>query len=671
MATRRTFITCALPYANGPIHLGHMVEHIQTDIYVRFLRSCGEDVTFVCADDTHGTPIELNAQKQGVTPEQFIATWDREHLRDFTGFDVKFDAWGSTNSPDNQRYAEDIYGKLKAAGTIKRRDVEAPYDPKAQRFLADRFIKGTCPNCKEPDQYGDACEKCGATFTPKELIDPRSVISGEAPVWKKSEHLFFDLKSREEWLKKKISDPGFMHPGLATQLGEFFKKGLADWDISRDGPYFGFAIPGETNKFFYVWLDAPIGYISTAEQVPGGAAQFWSRDSNARVIHCIGKDIVYFHCLFWPAVLDVAGYKVPDHVHIHGHLTVEGAKMSKSRGTFINARPYLELLDPSYLRFFYASLLGPGPEDLDLDLKQFRERVNGELVNNLGNLANRVLSILSREYGGELKAGKDALYTECFAKVPAIREAFEQWNFREAVKGILEIGTAANLFITRHEPWKLVKTDKARAQEVLTEAARVVLLIGTLLEPIVPRLAEKLSKQFGRPLFKFNELDRLELSGKIGEVAPLINRLEADVVAKLIQPTAPAAEAPKKVAAPAAEKKADAPAGPPAEIEYDDFAKVALKVGKVLAAEKVEKADKLLKLSVDLGEGEPRTIVAGIALAYTPEQLVGKNVVVVANLKPKPLKGIPSKGMLLAAGPGGKDLTLVDPGPLPPGTAVK
>jgi len=663
VAPRRTYITCALPYANGPIHLGHMVEHIQTDIYVRFLRSCGEDVTFTCADDTHGTPIELNAQKNGVTPEEFVARWDKEHQRDFADFDVKFDAWGSTNSPDNRRFAEDIYGKLKAAGTIARREIEQPYDEKAGRFLPDRFIRGTCPNCKSPDQYGDGCESCLSQYSPKELIDPRSAISGEPPVWgKKSEHLFFQLSKREDFLRKLHASGSFMHAGPAAQLQEFFKKGLADWDISRDGPYFGFPIPGETNKYFYVWLDAPIGYISTAEKVKGGALQFWGRDSNARIIHCIGKDIVYFHCLFWPAVLDVAGYKVPDHVHIHGHLTVDGAKMSKTRGTFINARPYLDLFDPSYLRFFYASLLGPGPEDLDLDLKQFRERVNGELVNNLGNLANRVLSILSREYGGALKPGNDPLFAECFAKVPAIREAYESWNFREAVKLILEIGAAGNLFITKHEPWKLVKTDKARAQEVLTEAARVVLLLGTLIEPIVPRLAEKLAKQLGRPLHRFSELTKFELSGKIGEVTPLINRLEADQVAKLIQP-AEAGEQKKPSTAPAPQKKA--------EIEYDDFAKVELKVGRILSAEKVEKADKLLKLSVDVGESGPRTIVAGIALAYAPEQLVNRNVVVVANLKPRSLKGIESKGMLLAAGPGGKDLSLVDPGPLPPGTAVK
>jgi methionyl-tRNA synthetase len=661
MTARKTFITCALPYANGPVHLGHMVEHVQTDIYVRFLRSCGEDVTFVCADDTHGTPIELNAQKQGLKPEEFIARWDKEHQEDFADFDVKFDAWGSTNSPENKHYAEDIYGKLKAAGTIARRDVEAPYDEKAGRFLADRFIKGTCPNCKTPDQYGDACEKCGATYNPRELIDARSTVSGTPPVWKKSEHLFFELRKREDWLKKTISNPAFMHQGLATQLGEFFKKGLNDWDISRDGPYFGFPIPGETNKFFYVWLDAPIGYVSTAEKVPGGAKQFWARDSNARIIHCIGKDIVYFHCLFWPAVLDVAGYKVPDHVQIHGHLTVNGEKMSKSRGTFINARPYLDLLDPSYLRFFYASLLGNGPEDLDFDLKQFRERVNGELVNNIGNLASR-LQLLAKEFGGELKPSPlgDALFAECFEKVAPIRKAFEEWDYRTAVKLILEVGTAGNQFLTQHAPWKLIATDRTRAQEVLSEAARIVMLLGTFLQPIVPRLGEKLSKQLGRPLFTFAELKPFKLEGKIGTPEPLIARLEAETVAKLIQPVAEAAPKPAAAAAQASK-----------EIEYDDFAKVELKVGKVLSAKKVEKADKLLELSVDVGEAAPRTIVAGIALAYTPEQVTGRSVVVVANLKPRPLKGIESKGMLLAAGPGGKDLSLVDPGPLQPGTAVK
>ncbi|MBS1148424.1 MAG: metG, partial [Myxococcaceae bacterium] len=352
----RTLVTCALPYANGPIHLGHMVEHIQTDIWVRFLRSCGEEVLFLCADDTHGTPIELNAAKMGMKPEDFVARFHVEHQQDFADFDVKFDYYHSTNSLENKHYAELIYGRLKDAGMIARRDVEQAYDQKADRFLPDRFIRGTCPNCQSPDQYGDACEKCGANYGPKELIDPKSAISGESPVWKNSLHLFFQLPKMGEYLKELIANPQFMNTGLAAQLQQFFAKGLADWDISRDGPYFGFPIPGETNKFFYVWLDAPIGYISATEKwaketgKAKDALAYWAEDSGARIVHVIGKDIVYFHCLFWPAVLKVAKLHRPDYVHIHGHLTVNGEKMSKTRGTFINARPYLDVLDPSYLR---------------------------------------------------------------------------------------------------------------------------------------------------------------------------------------------------------------------------------------------------------------------------------------------------------------------------------
>ncbi len=686
--THRTLVTCALPYANGPIHLGHMVEHIQTDVYVRALRSTGEDVVFLCADDTHGTPIELNAQKEGVTPEAFVERWWTEHTKVFSDFGVSFDHYSSTNSDENRHFAELIYGRAKEKGFIEKRDVEQAFDEKANRFLPDRFIKGTCPNCKTPDQYGDACEKCGATYGPKELIDPKSAITGEPPVWKKSPHLFFQLAKQGDFLKATLLREDFMHPGLATQLQQFFEKGLADWDISRDGPYFGFAIPGETNKYFYVWLDAPIGYISTAEQwakksgQAKGAMDFWADHSDARIVHVIGKDIVYFHCLFWPAVLKVAGLKQPDHVHIHGHLTVNGEKMSKSRGTFINARPYLDLLDPNYLRFYYASLLGPGPEDLDFSLTEFRQRVNAELVNNLGNLANRSLSLLAKpelskalarpnpELGGKLV--EDAL-----ARVKEIREAFLNFDHRAAIKAVLEIGYSANQFLSQHEPWKKLKTDPEQARAVLSEAAEIVYLLTALLDPVVPRLAEKLAAQLNRKKLTFQALETakyplLERAAPIGEPSPLINRIEEETVARLILPVDAAKPAsPKKAEKPEAKAEPKAPAGPPPEIEYADFAKVSLKAGKVLAAEKVPKADKLLKLSIELGEGAPRTIVSGIAEAYAPEAVVGKTVVVVTNLKPRALKGIESRGMILTAGSGGKDLVLLDPGPVAPGTEVK
>jgi methionyl-tRNA synthetase len=685
--TRRTLVTCALPYANGPIHLGHMVEHIQADIYVRALRSAGEDVVFLCADDTHGTPIELNAQKQGVSPALFVERWWLDHQRDFADFGVVYDHYSSTNSDENRRYAELIYTRAKEAGFIERRDVEQAFDEKAQRFLPDRFIKGGCPNCGADDQYGDACEKCGATYGPRELRDPRSAITGETPVWKSSPHLFFLLSRQRDFLRETMARPGFMHPGLAAQLQQFFDKGLADWDISRDGPYFGFAIPGEVNKFFYVWLDAPIGYISTAEQgakktgLAGDALELWGAGASSRIVHVIGKDIVYFHCLFWPAVLQVARLKIPDTVHIHGHLTVNGEKMSKTRGTFINARPYLELLDPSYLRFYYASLLGSGPEDLDFSLTEFRQRVNAELVNNLGNLANRTLSLLAKpELGRRLSSPTPVLgrklVEDALAKVPEIRDAYQRFDHRTAIKLILEVGYAANQFLTVHEPWKKLKADAEGARAVLSEAAEIVHLLTALLDPVVPTLAAKLASQLKRPVLTFQQLATqgyplLERTAPIGDPSPLIGRIEEEAVGRLVQsePTAAVTAAVVRPE-PGAAAKAAAEATPMA-IDFEAFAKVALRVGKVLSAERVPKADKLLKLSVDLGEGSPRTIVSGIAEAYSPEQVQGRQVVVVANLKPRALRGIESHGMLLTAGSGGRDLVLVDPGPVAPGTEVQ
>ncbi len=682
---KKTLVTCALPYANGPVHLGHMVEHIQADVYVRFLRSCGEDVVFLCADDTHGAPIELAALKEGTTPEAFVGRWAEEHQAVFRDFGVAYDHYGSTNSEENRRFAELIYLRAKEAGSIGKKDVEQPFDAKAGRWLSDRFIRGTCPNCGAQDQYGDACEVCNATYTPRELKDAKSAISGEALSWRKSSHAFFLLSKHRAYLKHVLADPTFCNPGPATQLQQFFEKGLADWDITRDGPYFGFPIPGETNQFFYVWLDAPIGYISTTEQWAKktgnakGALDYWAAGADARIVHCIGKDIVYFHCLFWPAVLMVAGLKKPDTVHIHGHLTVNGEKMSKSRGTFLNARPYLDRLDPNYLRFYFASLLGSGTEDLDFNLVDFRQRVNAELVNNLGNLANRTLSLLAKpELGGKLAAANAALggklVGDALEKVKEIREAFARFDHRAAVKAILEIGYSANQFLTVHEPWKKLKGDAEGARSALSEAAEIVALLTALLEPIVPRLAEKLAAQLGRPRLTFKQLEGasyplLDRSLPVGTPAPLIARIEDEQVQGLLGAEKP--EEKKPVAKP--EKKAEpkAPAGPLPEIDYADFAKLELRVGLVTAAEKVPKADKLLKLTVDLGEASPRTIVSGIAEAYAPEAVIGKRVVVVANLKPRALKGIESKGMVLTAGPGGRELALLDPGDVKPGTEVK
>jgi methionyl-tRNA synthetase len=689
MATR-TLLTAALPYANGSIHVGHLVEYTLADIHARFLRSRGDDIIFLCADDTHGTPIELNAARQGITPEALIARSAEEHQADFRDFEISFDAYGSTHSEDNRQWAERIYGRLKDAGDIERRDVEQTYCEHDKRFLPDRFVRGTCPNCGAADQYGDACEKCGKTYEPTELKDPRCSLCGRPPVRRSSTHLFFRLSRHADMLEKLVRDPKFLNAGVGAHLAQWFEKGLSDWDISRDGPYFGFAIPGETDKYFYVWLDAPIGYIAATELYARNtgkvkdALTYWAADADTRIEHVIGKDIVYFHALFWPAVLKTAGLKQPDRLIVHGHLTVNGEKMSKSRGTMIAARRYLDVLDPSYLRYFFAANLSATPEDIDLSLEDFRLRVNGELVNNLGNLANRALSMLASRFEGRLApqrpgAGQE-LVAAALRQVPAVRAAYEKLELRQAVRLITAIGAEANAFLQTQAPWAKLKTDKDAAHADLTDAAEVVYILAALLEPIVPGLSAKLFSQLGAPPLTFAKLagetpQLLDRTGSIGTPEPLIARLEAGVLDGLVQPEASAA-APAKTE-PAAQPKAkkakepQAPAGPPAEIGFDDFLKVDLRVGRIVAAERVPKADKLLKLSVDLGEEAPRTIASGIAEAYAPEALVGRHVVVVTNLAPRTIRGIESRGMLLCAGPGGAELKLVDPGALPPGSEVK
>jgi len=552
--SKLTLITCALPYANGPLHLGHMVEHIQADIFVRFLRSMGHEVLFLCADDTHGTPIELKALEEGQAPEVFVQRFFEEHQKDFAEFDISHDAFGSTHSPENQFWSNEIYERLKKKELIVRRDIEQAYDAHASRFLPDRFVKGTCPRCKAADQYGDVCEKCGAIYRPKELIDARSALTQKPCVWKSSEHLFFELVKYEAFLKKLLSTD-FVSEGIATQLKQFFEKGLVDWDISRDGPYFGFPIPGEDNKFFYVWLDAPIGYISTTDvwakqKRPTHSAQaLWSQEGDTRIIHFIGKDIVYFHCLFWPAILHAAELKLPERVHVHGFLTVNGEKMSKTRGTFIEARRYLTHLDPSYLRFYLASLLGCGHEDLDFSLKEFRQRTNAELVNNLGNLAQRTLALLSSPalqgklaFANENSEGR-AMVHAALKKLEQIRVAFENVELRQAIKLILEIGQEANLYLTQQAPWKLVKENPEAARAVLSETAEVIFILSGLLWPVVPRLATKLASQLNVEVPSFQHLLKasyplLDRTRPLGAISPLISRIEESAVEAMLQPPA-------------------------------------------------------------------------------------------------------------------------------------
>jgi len=685
---KRFLVTSALPYANGPLHVGHMVEHVQTDIYVRYLRSSGHEVILVGADDTHGTPIELNAAKQGMTPEAFVAGFYEEHRADLTAFGISLDTFHTTHSAENQHYSELIYERLKAAGDILRRPVRQTYCEVDKRFLPDRFVRGTCPNCKSRDQYGDVCEVCGKTYRPDELIEPRCALCGTPPVARESEHLFFALSRHQAWLNEFIRRPGFLHPSVANQLQAFFDQGLQDWDISRDAPYFGFPIPGEREKFFYVWLDAPIGYIAATEKwaketgKARSAMDIWAEDADAEVRHFIGKDILYFHALFWPTVLKVAHFKRPARLHVHGHLTLNGEKMSKSRGTLITARTALEAFDPAYLRYFFAANLGPGPEDFDLSLPEFRARVNGELVNNVGNLANRTLSLLTGPLGGKLAPAPGAagrpLLEGALARIPEVLAAYEALDFRSVVRTVVEVSQSANQFLQSRAPWAKVKSEPEVAREDLSDAADVVALLAAFLWPIVPGVSERLFTQLGTAPLTFEALRTPELPvlprrRALGTPSPLLPRLEEAQVNQLVPPEelarlsggSPAAQP----AAKAGPQSGTAPAQA-GEIDIDAFARVILKVGQVVAAERVPKADKLLKLTVDVGEAEPRTIAAGIADAYAPEGLVGRKVVVVANLRPRQIRGFASRGMLLAAGSGGASLRLVDPGDLPPGSPV-
>jgi methionyl-tRNA synthetase len=677
--SKLTLVTCALPYANGPLHLGHMVEHIQADIFVRFWRSMGNEVIFLCADDTHGTPIELKALEEGQAPDVFVQRCFEEHQKDFAEFDISHDTFGSTHSPENQFWSNEIYERLKKKGLIARRDIEQAFDEHANRFLPDRFVKGTCPRCKAADQYGDVCEKCGAIYRPKELIDARSALTQKPCVWKSSEHLFFELPKYESFLKKLLSTSGFVSEGIAMQLNQFFEKGLAEWDISRDGPYFGFPIPGEDNKFFYVWLDAPIGYISTTDvwakqKRPTHSAQkLWSPEEDTRIIHFIGKDIVYFHCLFWPAILHAAELKLPERVHVHGFLTVNGEKMSKTRGTFMEARKYLRHLDPSYLRFYLASLLGSGHEDLDFSLKEFRQRTNAELVNNLGNLAQRTLSLLSSPaLQGKLAPANEnsegrAMVEAALAKLSQVRLAFESVDFRQAIKLILEIGQEANIYLTQQAPWKLVKENPEAARAVLSETAEVIFILSGLLWPVVPKLATKLASQLNVEVPTFQHLlnasyPLLDRARPLGAVSPLIFRIEESAVEVMVQP-------PEVLAAPSKPIPEVTEEG--LEVDFSEFSKLKLVVGKILEANPVEGASKLLHLSVDIGEGEPRCIVSGIAESFLPERLVGKHVVLVKNLKPRKIRGLISRGMLLTAQNTSGKLSLLEVEGMPPGSPIE
>ena len=667
MTTRKILITSALPYANGPIHLGHLLEYIQTDIWSRFQKARGHQCYYVCADDAHGTPIMLKAQQLGLTPEQMIAQTAIEHQADFAEFLIGFDNYHSTHSSENQAFASEIYTKLDAGGYIKRRSISQLFDPEKQMFLPDRFVKGDCPKCGALDQNGDSCDVCGATYSPTELKNPKSVVSGATPVLKDSEHYFFDLPAFEQMLQD-WTRGGALQNEMANKLQEWFKDGLQQWDISRDAPYFGFEIPGAPGKFFYVWLDAPIGYLASFKNYCSKTGvdfdQFWQLDSDAEVYHFIGKDIIYFHSLFWPAMLHGAGYRKPTSVFAHGFVTVNGAKMSKSRGTFIKARTYLEHLNPEYLRYYFASKLTSGIVDLDLNLDDFSQKVNADLVGKVVNIASRCASFVTKKFNGTLSAtlAEPELFAEFVAQGDSIAASFEEREYARAIRDIMALADKANQYIDAKAPWVLAKDD-SKQQETLDVCSMGINLFRVLihyLAPVLPQMAKEVEAFLNCEL-RWDNYQQPLLNHSIQPFKALMQRVDPVKVQAMVdaskdnlQPAAPVT-APAAVASATDNIEAIAPT-----INIDDFAKLDLRIAKIVSAEHVEGADKLLRLQLDLGN-ETRQVFAGIKAAYQPEQLVGRLTVMVANLAPRKMKFGMSEGMVMAAGPGGSEIFLLSP----------
>jgi methionyl-tRNA synthetase len=652
---RKILVTSALPYANGSIHIGHLVEYIQTDIWVRFQKQQGHECYYVCADDAHGTPIMLRAQQENIAPEALIAHYHKQHLTDFTDFAINFDNYYTTHSVENKELSTFIYQQLCENGYILRKTISQAYDPLKEMFLPDRFIRGECPRCGASDQYGDSCEKCGATYSPTDLKNPVSALSGVTPIEKDSEHFFVNLANFETLLKQ-WTNSGTLQPEVTNKLNEWFTDGLLPWDISRDAPYFGFEIPDQPNKYFYVWLDAPIGYMASfknlcdREQIDFDT--FWAKDSQAELYHFIGKDIIYFHALFWPALLDAAQFRKPTAIFAHGFLTVEGQKMSKSRGTFITARTYLEHLHPEYLRYYFAAKLNSGVEDIDLNLDDFVKRVNADLVGKLVNIASRCAGFISKQFNGQLAdaLADPTLYAQFIAQGTTIAESYEKRDYHKAVRDIMALADRVNQYIDEHKPWVLVKQteQKETLQAVCSQGLNLFRVLVSYLAPVLPILAQKVEIFLNAPLpWQPKPL----LAHTIQPFQPLLQRIEEKQVSAMI-------EASKDVTA----VKLTPPLDPIAPmIQYDDFAKIDLRVARIVNAELVEGAQKLLRLTLDIGEEKTRNVFAGIKDAYpNPEQLTGRLTVMVANLEPRKMRFGLSEGMVLAAGPGKSDLWLLN-----------
>lgn len=661
MSDRKILVTSALPYANGPIHLGHMVEYIQTDIWVRFQKQRHQQCYFVCADDTHGTPIMLRADSEGITPEQLIARSAEEHLADFTEFGVAFDNFHSTHSEENKSLAELIYKRLREGGHISSRSITQAFDPVKNMFLPDRFIKGDCPKCGAKDQYGDSCEACGATYSPTELKNAVSVVSGEKPIEKESLHYFFKLPDFENMLREWIAEGHLQHE-VGNKMNEWLVNGLQEWDISRDAPYFGFEIPDAPGKYFYVWLDAPIGYMASFKNLCEREEDlnfddFWAEESDAELYHFIGKDIIYFHALFWPAMLKGSGFRTPSAIFAHGFLTVNGEKMSKSRGTFIKARTYLDHLNPEYLRYYFAAKLGSGVDDIDLNFDDFTQRVNSDLVGKIVNIASRCAGFIHNRFDGMLSkhCSEPDLFDYFIEANEGIARCYETREYGKAMREIMSLADRANQYIDEKKPWLIAK-EEGRDEElhgVCSMGINLFRLLIVYLKPVVPAMAHQAEIFLNLEPESWPDKAEPLLDHQIDVFRPLMTRVDSDKIAAVVEASREnlqKTEEPKP-------KRFD----PIAEaIEFDDFAKLDLRIARILKAEHVEGADKLLQLTVDIGD-VTRNIFAGIKSAYAPEDLVGKLTLVVANLKPRKMRFGLSEGMVLAAGPGGKDIWLLSP----------
>ncbi len=696
---RRLLVTSALPYANGHIHLGHLVEYLQTDIFVRFQRLRGHQAIYLCADDTHGTAIMLRARAEGRSEQELIAAMREAHLADFTDFQIAFDHYGSTDSPANRQLCGELWQALRRRGLVVTREVQQLYDPEAGVFLADRFVKGTCPKCGGGDQYGDACEQCGATYTPTELVDPVSTLSGARPEVRSAEHLFVTIEDLHEFLAQWTRDSGAVDPRIANYLsGHFLAEPLRDWDISRPAPYFGFEIPDAPGQYWYVWFDAPVGYMAATEewcrQQGDRLDDWWGRDETGRpraeIHHFIGKDIVYFHTLFWPAMLEAAGLALPTKVRVHGFLTVNGQKMSKSRGTFILARTYLEHLDPGMLRYYYAAKISGGIDDLDLNLEEFTAKVNADIVGKVANLASRTARWLTASGLSDSYPDDGGLFVKAAADGETIAAAYEAGDFARAMRIVMLAADRANAYIDAEQPWKLAKAGPeaaARLQDVASVAINLFRQLAVYLAPVLPQLAEQAGALVGGPIRHWSEAARPLAGIPVAAFQPLARRIEQAQIESLVAASRSAAEASPPAGSPVLQTSGastmdETPAAPPSadpaapleaeplaeECTIDDFAKVDLRIARIVAAEEVPEARKLLKLNVSLGGDVTRTVFAGIKGFHEPAALVGRLVVVVANLAPRKMKFGLSEGMVVAASGAGADgvfLLSPDAGALP------